>query len=70
MKLEGKVALVTGAGTGIGRALALGLAREGADVAVHYHTSSDGALRVADEIASIGRRCLTVQADVSVVAAV
>jgi glucose 1-dehydrogenase len=70
MKLGGRVALVTGAGTGIGRALALGLAREGADVVVSYHTSHDGARRVADEIAMLGRRSLTIPADVSSVAAI
>ncbi len=70
MKLDGRVALVTGAGTGIGQALALGLAREGADVAVNYHTSHEGAHQVADEIRAMGRRSLPVQADVSSVAAI
>src|SRR5262249_18452023 len=70
MRLVGRVALVTGAGTGIGRALALGLAREGADVVVNYHTSDDGARLVAGEIEALGRRSLTVQADVSDVKAV
>ncbi len=70
MKLSGKVALVTGAGTGIGRALALGLARAGADVVVNYHTSREGAETVANEIATLGRRSQTMAADVSSVAAV
>jgi meso-butanediol dehydrogenase / (S,S)-butanediol dehydrogenase / diacetyl reductase len=66
-ELAGRVALVTGAGQGIGRACALALARAGADVAVN-----DLRLESADETASavqaLGRRGLTVPADVSVVA--
>ena len=44
----GKIALVTGASRGIGRATALTLARGGADVIVHYHRNEDAAVRVAD----------------------
>jgi 3-oxoacyl-[acyl-carrier protein] reductase len=65
-RLEGRAALVTGAGRGLGRALALGLAREGADVVVHYNRSEAGAEQVAAEINGIGRRSLTVQADITV----
>ncbi|MCY1082528.1 SDR family NAD(P)-dependent oxidoreductase [Archangium lansingense] len=61
--LEGKVALVTGAGRGIGRTIALRLAREGAAVAVHYRASEEGARAVAEEIHSAGGRALLLQAD-------
>jgi 3-oxoacyl-[acyl-carrier protein] reductase len=64
-RLEGRAALVTGAGRGLGRALALGLAGEGADVAVHYRHSAAGAEQVAAEIAALGRRAVTVQADIT-----
>jgi 3-oxoacyl-[acyl-carrier protein] reductase len=66
VRLKGRTALVTGAGRGLGRALALGLAREGADVAVHYNRSAAGAEQVAAEIAGLGRRAVTVQADITV----
>ena len=62
-RLEGRNALVTGAGRGFGRALAPGLAREGANVAVHYATSRDGALEAVEEIRDLGRDAFAVQAD-------
>ena len=65
MKLEGRSALVTGGSRGIGRAIALELAREGADVAVNYLASEGPALEVAREIEKLGRRALAVRADVS-----
>jgi NAD(P)-dependent dehydrogenase (short-subunit alcohol dehydrogenase family) len=65
MRLEGRRALVTGAGRGLGSALALGLAREGADVIVHYNRSREGAEQVAGEIERLGRRARTVQADIT-----
>ncbi len=62
--LEGKVALVTGGSRGIGRAIALALARQGADVAVNYRSRNDAAEEVVAEIEGLGRRSLAVQADV------
>lgn len=56
-------ALVTGAGKRLGKAMALYLAGRGYDVAVHYNTSADAARDVADEIAGMGRRAVTVGAD-------
>ena len=54
--LEGRIALVTGASRGIGAAVAAGLAREGADVAVGYESDVDAASRVVSRIARAGRR--------------
>ncbi|MBT2683067.1 3-oxoacyl-[acyl-carrier-protein] reductase [Bacillus sp. ISL-37] len=65
MKLEGKVAMVTGASRGIGREIALELAREGASVAVNYAGSEAKALDVVDEIKAMGRDAFAIQADVS-----
>ena len=64
-RLEGRAALVTGAGRGLGSALAVGLAREGADVAVHYNRSAAGAEQVAAQVADLGRRAVTLQADIT-----
>ena len=63
--LPGRVALVTGASRGIGRAIALGLARAGADVAVNYNKQEAQAQEVCAEIKSLGCRAIAVQADVS-----
>ncbi|MCM3572807.1 MULTISPECIES: 3-oxoacyl-[acyl-carrier-protein] reductase [Mesobacillus] len=65
MRLEGKVALVTGASRGIGREIALELAREGASVAVNYAGSEAKALEVVDEIKAMGQDAFAIQADVS-----
>lgn len=65
MKLAGKVALVTGASAGIGRAGALALAREGADVACNYLTFEAEAESLAEEIRRLGRRVLPLKVDVS-----
>jgi enoyl-[acyl-carrier protein] reductase III len=63
--LTGRVALVTGASRGIGRACAVRLAEAGADVIVNYITSQAAADDVAEEISSLGRRTAVVKADVS-----
>ena len=63
--LQGKIALVTGASRGIGRGIAVALAAAGADVAVNYHSRSADAEAVTAEIEGMGRRCISVQADVS-----
>jgi 3-oxoacyl-[acyl-carrier protein] reductase len=65
IRLDGKVALVTGASRGIGRAIALEFARSGADVAVNYNKGSEKAEEVCREIRKMGRHCIAVQADVA-----
>lgn len=61
--LEGKVALVTGGGRGIGAAVALRLAEQGADVALTYHENTPRATEVVDQIKAIGRRAVAIRAD-------
>ena len=68
MQLQGKVALVTGASRGIGRAIALGLAAEGAHVALNYVSRPDAAAAVQEAVRELGREGLPVQADVAVAA--
>jgi NAD(P)-dependent dehydrogenase (short-subunit alcohol dehydrogenase family) len=63
-KLEGKAALITGADSGIGRAVALAFAREGADVIIAYHTSDEDARDSAQAVEAAGRRAVVVQADI------
>ncbi len=62
---DGRVALVTGAGRGIGRAIALELARSGHEIGVNYRGSEAAARSLVEEIAELGRRATPVQADVS-----
>src|SRR2546426_12767178 len=64
MKLQGRTALVTGGSRGIGRAVALALAEEGADVAINYVSSEAAARDVAEHIKKMGRRAILAQADV------
>jgi 3-oxoacyl-[acyl-carrier protein] reductase len=68
--LDGKVALVTGASRGIGRATALALAKAGAQVAVNYKNRASEAAAVCKEIAGRGGRAIAIQADVSIAAEV
>lgn len=68
MKLEGKRAVVTGSDQGIGQAIALRLAEEGADVAVVYRSNAKGAEETKAQIEKLGRRSAVVQADVGKVA--
>jgi glucose 1-dehydrogenase len=63
--LSGQPALVTGANSGIGRAVALGMAKAGADVVVNYVTDPAAAEEVANEIVRMGRRAIALKADVS-----
>ncbi len=63
---EGSVALVTGGSRGVGRAIALTLARLGADVAVNYRRNAQAANEVVQTIEAMGRRAIAVQADVGV----
>src|SRR5262245_32864313 len=65
MRCAGKIALVTGAQQGIGRAVALRLAREGADVALNFLDDRRAAESCAAEIAALGRRCRAIAADIS-----
>lgn len=65
MRLNGKVALVTGASRGIGREIALELAREGADVVVNYAGSEAKAKEVVQEIIAMGRKSFSIQANIS-----
>ena len=62
--LEGKKALVTGGSRGIGRAIALELARQGADVAVNYARNTEAATQVVAEIETLGRSAVALPADV------
>jgi pteridine reductase len=69
VQLEGAVALVTGAGTRIGQAIAIGLAQSGCDVAIHYHGSAKGAEETARAVRSASRRAELLPADLTDAAA-
>jgi pteridine reductase len=66
VEIRGRVALVTGAGRRVGRAIALGLAKRGARLAIHYHSSSDGANDLTAAIQAAGGEARTFLADLSV----
>lgn len=70
MRLANRTALVTGASRGIGRAIAIGLAREGADVAVNFVSRRDAAEDTVASIKALGRRAIAVQANTAVKAEV
>src|ERR1019366_5240003 len=63
--LSGRIALVTGSSRGIGRAVALALAREGADIVLNFRSRLAEAQAVETEIRALGRRCVAIRADVS-----
>ena len=65
MKISGKTAVVTGGGRGIGRAIVLTLAREGADVAIFYRSDTEAAESAAEEVRAMGRQTLAIKCDVS-----
>ncbi len=67
MKLEGKVALVTGSSQGIGQAIAVRLASEGADIVIDYRSHPDGAQETLTKVEASGRKGLVVKADLGVV---
>lgn len=64
-KLKGKVAVVTGGSRDIGRAISVGLAKEGAKVVVNYNSSESGATETVNEIKSFGGEAIAVKADIS-----
>lgn len=70
LDLSGRIAVVTGGSGNLGRVICRTLAQCGADVCVHYNGSHEKAERVAEEIRSLGRRAMTVQADVGDLSAV
>lgn len=67
MKLEGKVAVVTGSSGGIGQAIAVRLAQEGANVVIDYRSHPEGAQETLSKVEAVGRQGLSVKADLSVI---
>lgn len=63
-KLKGKIALVTGGDSGIGRAAAIAFAKEGADVSIVYHDEHEDAASAREKILETGQRCITISGDV------
>ncbi len=63
-KLQGRVALITGGDSGIGHAVAVAFAKEGADVAIVYHDAHEDAQKVKQEVEQQGRKCLAIAGDV------
>lgn len=67
-KLTGKVALVTGSSSGIGQGIAVGLARDGADIVINYSHDLPGAQETQKQVEALGRKSVVMQADISKVA--
>jgi glucose 1-dehydrogenase len=67
-RLKGKVAIVTGSGSGIGQAIAVRFAQEGAHVVIDYRNHPDGANETKSQVEAVGGKAITVQADVSKIA--
>ena len=65
MQLKNKVAIVTGASSGIGRAGAISLAKEGADILLTFRSNKEGAINVKKEIIGLGRKCEIIKAELS-----
>ena len=65
MSIDGKVALITGGSRGIGRAIALNLARQGVKVAINYRTNADAAQWVVERVVEMGGEAVAVQADIT-----
>jgi 3-oxoacyl-[acyl-carrier protein] reductase len=65
LPLAGKIALITGSSQGIGRATAQRLARNGADIVINYRSNATAAKEAQTSIEALGRRCISIQADVS-----
>src|SRR6266849_2791315 len=65
LPLTGRIALVTGSSQGIGKATALRLAQSGSDIVINYRNKANASEEVKASIEEIGRRCITIQADVS-----
>ncbi len=65
MKLDSKIALVTGSSRGVGKAVALGFAKNGADLVINYTSNQEAADSVVSEIQSMGRKAIAVKADVA-----